>query len=347
MNELKLNKELWDIFTSKEEYNPFVRDRYKRFPYYLSKIKDIFDPEVSKFLINNNILKVKYPEDRNFAVCLTHDVDIIYLSNVKILYSILRNLKDSRLRECIKLLMSKLSKRSSPFWNFSSIMDLEEKYMAKSTFYFLALEKGDMDFNFSLKDIKDDLKEIVKKGWEVGLHGGHEAYNNLNKMEKEKKRLEEILEREVIGYRNHYLRFCVPDTWELLRKAGFKYDTSFGFDSCVGFRNGMCHPFKPFNLNSSKYIDILEIPVNIMDFTLNEYMCLDIDGAWKIIKFIVDIVESYKGVVTILWHNTYMIGSMRELYERILEYCYQKGAWMTSGEEIWRWWRENQFSGGA
>jgi hypothetical protein len=38
--------------------------------------------------------------------------------------------------------------------------------------------------------------------------------------------LESVLEKEVVGFRNHFLRFRIPDTWELLSKAGFKYDTT-------------------------------------------------------------------------------------------------------------------------
>lgn len=60
----------------------------------------------------------------------------------------------------------------------------------------------------------------------------------LKILKKKKRRLEEVLGKKVVGYRNHYLRFRVPDTWELLSKAGFKYDTTFGYSDCAGFRNG-------------------------------------------------------------------------------------------------------------
>ncbi|MGB2805666.1 MAG: hypothetical protein WBD64_12320, partial [Candidatus Zixiibacteriota bacterium] len=130
----------------------------------------------------------------------------------------------------------------------------------------------------------------------------------------------------------------VPTTWELLKEAGFKYDATFGYADCVGFRNGMCHPFKPFNLNTNEYIDILEIPLAIMDCTLDGYMRLDWEAAWEIARRLICTVERYKGVLTILWHNTSMNGKELEFYEKILECCCRKGAWMTSGEKIWEWW---------
>jgi hypothetical protein len=45
MTMLKQNKELWDLFTRREEYNPPILDQYGRFPYYLSKHRNVFEPE--------------------------------------------------------------------------------------------------------------------------------------------------------------------------------------------------------------------------------------------------------------------------------------------------------------
>jgi len=339
IQKLKQNKELWDLFTRKEEYNPLILDQYDRFPYYLSKYRNIFEPEVSKFLIENLNLEVEYPEGKRFAVCLTHDIDVVYLSKLSIILGAAKSLLiQYQIKSAFKMLFNNINKKWNPWWNFEDIMALEEKYDAKSSFYFLILNKGDLDFNFEIGDLEHEIGNIADKGWEVGLHGGHNAYNNLAEIEDKKTRLEKVLGKKVKGYRNHFLRFKVPDTWELLSKAGFKYDTTFGYADCVGFRNGMCHPFKPFNLVTNKEIDILEIPLTIMDCTLFDYMKLDMDGAWKIINLLIDTVEKYRGVITILWHNTYMVGDKLRFYEKILKYCYHKNAWMTSGEEIWKYW---------
>ncbi|AKB76689.1 hypothetical protein MSHOH_0206 [Methanosarcina horonobensis HB-1 = JCM 15518] len=70
---LKENEELWDLFTRKEEYSVTFRDGYERFPYYLSNHRSIFEPRVSKFLVENG-LKPQYPDEKKFAVCLTHEM---------------------------------------------------------------------------------------------------------------------------------------------------------------------------------------------------------------------------------------------------------------------------------
>jgi peptidoglycan/xylan/chitin deacetylase (PgdA/CDA1 family) len=344
-DKLKQNKELRDLFTRKEEYNPKQLDRYNRFTYAFSSYKNVLEPNVSKFLVENGLnLKVDYPENENFAVCLTHDVDEIYPPLKHTLLSSLHYMKNFDFKKLKNQLFWKnKGQEFSPYRNFKEIMDLEEKYSAKSSFYFLATDKDIRRFRYNIEDLEQDLVSIVDKGWEVGLHGGYYAYNDLEEMETEKKRLEKVLGKEVIGYRNHYLRFKVPDTWKLLSEAGFKYDTTFGYNDMVGFRNGMCHPFKPFNLNTNKEINILEIPLAIMDAalfgSLNSF-----EEAWETARRLIDTVEKYKGVITLLWHSNNFNCPFRDklikLYEKILKYCYDKNAWMTSGNEIWRWWDE-------
>ena len=41
----KQNKELWDSFTRREEYNPPILNKYDRFPYYLNTYRNVFEPE--------------------------------------------------------------------------------------------------------------------------------------------------------------------------------------------------------------------------------------------------------------------------------------------------------------
>jgi peptidoglycan/xylan/chitin deacetylase (PgdA/CDA1 family) len=191
------------------------------------------------------------------------------------------------------------------------------------------------------------MQNIVDRGCEIGLHGGYHNYNNISAILKEKEKLEKILGKKIIGYRNHFLRFKVPDTWTILSKAGFKYDTTLAYAEMIGFRNGMCHPFKPFNLNINKEIDILEIPLIIMDGTLSKYMHLNLNKSWELCKNLIDEVDKYNGVLTLVWHNDsfdeiYFKDRCR-LYKKILNECYKREAWMTSGKEIWSWWNKNNF----
>lgn len=330
---------IWALFTRSEEYQSFIADKYNRFPYCASKNRDIYEPKASEYLINNGF-HVEYPEGKPFALCLTHDIDELYRTKRTKIATALLHPSKNRFSAC-KESLTQLHSKKCPLWNFSDIITLEQKYGAKSSFFFMAENPGDEDYNYRIDDCETMLGELSDGGWEVGLHGGHTAYNNPDEMSRKKRWLEKVLNKSIVGYRNHYLRFKVPETWEYLSEAGFTYDSTLGYHDCIGFRNGMCHPFRPFNLMNQTEIDILEIPLALMDATLSNHMNLDIPASWERIKQLIDTVEMNHGVLTVLWHNNSFFGDQRNLYEKILQYSAEKNAWMTSGKEIASFWSHN------
>jgi peptidoglycan/xylan/chitin deacetylase (PgdA/CDA1 family) len=334
MEKIKENQYLWNLFSCKEEYDPIITDKYGRCPHYASNNRDVFEPIVSEYLVNNGF-DHDYPDGHKFALCITHDIDVVYenISLNKSLKSV-KSIKSGKIREGLKSAFE-IPFKKEPWWNFHEIVEIEKQYGAKSTFFCMAINKGELDWNYNIVDLAHELSKLLDDGWEVGLHGGHSAFKDPTKMCNERVALEKVLNRKIIGYRNHFLRFLVPNTWEALSKYGFKYDSTYGYADCIGFRNGMCHPFRPYNRITEKPIDIMEIPLNLMDGTLfDSYMRLDPDAAWQISKRIIDNAEKCGGVITILWHNTQMYGDSLKLYNKILDYCHQKKAWLTSGEEI-------------
>ena len=339
------NKDLWNLYTRMEEYSPQNLDQFGRFVYAQSTNNDILEPRVSKYLLNNNGYSINYPGFKKFAVCLTHDVDEIYPPRSHTLLSALNCLKDLNAKGIKRQVFWKIhGKEMSPFWNFHEIMDLEEKYGATSSFYFLATNADIRRFRYNIEDLEKVLGQIIDRGWEVGLHGGYYAYNDLEEIQREKKRLEQILGKEVTGYRNHYLRFKIPDTWEYLKKAGFTYDTTLGYSNRVGFRNGMCHPFRPFNLNLNMEIDIWELPLAIMDVTLFG-QSKSVQNAWDLAKICIDAVSCNNGVLVVNWHSNSFNGPFNNkityIYEKLLQYCIKKGAWLASAQEIINFWKKH------
>jgi len=310
-----------------------------------AKEKQIREPVITKIFIDLiRSCEIEYPNNAKFAVCLTHDVDEIYPpashAMISSVYCI-RGLKLKTLKD--QFLWKYKGKDFSPYRNFNEIIDLEEKYNAKSSFYFLASAKDIKRFRYNIEDAANELQSIIERGCEVGLHGSYFAYDDYGKIVEEKDRLERVLGKKVIGYRNHYLKFKVPNTWRLLENAGFKYDTTFGYNDMVGFRNGMCHPIVPFDLNADEIMNILEIPLIIEDGTLISYI-RDLSDAWNLTKKMIDTVERYRGIITLSWHsnnfNCPFRDSIIKLYNKILKYSYNKKAWLTRGEEIYGWWKD-------
>lgn len=338
---LKQNQEIWDLFTRKEEYSSQNLDEHGRVLYAQKDLKKAFEPEVSRYLVEHG-MKIEFPENKTFAVCLTHDVDDIYPPLSHMLLSSAHCLRNLNFQgSAAQFLWKFRGLEHSPYFNLSEIMDLEESFGAKSSFYFIAAEADPIRFRYDIEDIGHHLGEVSDRGWEVGLHGGYYSFDNLEAIKKEKKRLEVVLGKKVLGFRNHYLRFKTPDSWEILADASFRYDSTFGHSNSAGFRNGMCHPFRPYNLKEDREIRILEIPLVIMDVALFA-TSKSFEEAWECTKKLIDITARLNGVITLLWHNFVFGCSFRRdwvrLYDKVLQYCSERGAWMTSGEEIYRWW---------
>ena len=74
---LRAHPELWDLYTRREEYENGYRDSLMRFPFYASRDRDVFRPLASERLVEDGNV-FRYPDDRDFAICLTHDIDVVF-----------------------------------------------------------------------------------------------------------------------------------------------------------------------------------------------------------------------------------------------------------------------------
>ncbi len=66
-----------------------------------------------------------------------------------------------------------------------------------------------------------------------------ETQNNQLEIRSKKRKLEKALRKGVRSYRNHYLQFKTPKTWEFLMDISSNFDPTFGHRLPVGFTNGM------------------------------------------------------------------------------------------------------------
>ena len=351
-NVLKKNPQIWDLFTKKEEYNLKKLDRYDRLSHKVSSQKNILIPAVSEYLIEKGY-HFNYGDGKKFAIFLSHDIDDISISGRQIFRSFIPSPIHRDHLGSIKFISSYLKKEKT-YINFKKIIEIEKKYDATSTFFFLATKDDIFGKKYQLEEIQDEISYIINHKCEIGLHTGFYSFDDLQKIKIEKEKLEKISGKRVAGVRNHVFRFKIPRTWKLLSQAGFEYDSSFGYYDMIGFRNGMCHPFHPYDLSEDKKIDILEIPACIVDIIMFSYMKIDAGEAWKYIRNLIDTTEKLGGVLSIIWHNwtfcypvSYagLLGrEWTKLYEKILEYCYKKNAWLTNGKEIANFFNNNYFN---
>ncbi len=284
----------------------------------------------------------RWPEGKRFALCLTHDVDRVDKSWWHCIFYFLKTRRVYQLRSLFT------KKRERPFWGFDRIMELEEKHGVRSTFFFLNETKkveplkpstfGLAHGYYKIHDprIVDIIKTLDSGGWEVGVHGSYDSYNNRELLAKEKVTLEGILGKPVRGIRQHFLNLDAPRTWEYQRDVGFEYDATFGFRDRADFRDGKDAPYYPLGDG------FVEIPLAIMDGPLFKSSG-GLEDAWKTCERLIGQAEKNGSLLTVLWHNNRFNEDEHPgqsvIYERIIEECQRRGAWVATGGDVYEWWK--------
>jgi len=240
--------------------------------------------------------------------------------------------------------------KEEPYWNFERIMEIENKYGVKSTFFFLhetksidllqpknwALSLGRYNF-FHDEKISEIIQRLHDNGWEIGLHGSYDSYKNKDMLAQEKKLLEDVVGDEIVGIRQHYLNLEIPQTWKIQEEVGFKYDASFGSNYEIGFREGKYLPFHPFNDS------FLVIPLTIMDSALFRNS-KSIEEAWVKCEDLINQAEKRGALLTVVWHqrvfNEKEFPGWSKVYKKVIQECIRRDAWVTKAMDIWRWYNK-------
>lgn len=335
--------------------DPGILDEHERFPATASiayKEKFLHRPLVNEYFeLLWNCIKDLAPHlekkplwgDKNFVLCLTHDIDIINtkpLSEALIIGSLFlkqHSLKKAAVR-FYNNIMAALRKKNAPFDTFKQIFNLEQRYGATSTFFFMT--EPDYSGGYCLGNInsKNALNKVSAAGSEIALHAGYYSYNNQKIINRQKEALTKIIEQKNIGCRQHFLRWKTPDTWHLQEKCGLTYDTTLCFADQEGFRASICHPFQPFDIHENRTINIWEIPLNIMDSTLFYHRKLSPTERLATIKNYIDTTKKHNGVLVLLWHNTFFDQDIHpgwtNIYEEILVSAIRENAFLVNSGNV-------------
>lgn len=291
-----------------------------------------------------------WPQGRAFAVCLTHDVD-----EVKKTYQWITTPLKLAARGDVRglyfqglSLLDRLSGKE-PYWAFDDLMSLEDGLGARSSLFFLhetarvrPLESSSWRhlgrrYRWDDPKLSSLIRRLSASGWDVGLHGSFNSYDDLPTLEGEKKSLEKVLGEPVYTTRQHNLNLRIPETWLHHEGLGLLCDTTLGFNDRIGFRWGTCFPFSPFLPAEGRALNLLELPLVIEDIALLR------NPRWQEewVK-IAGTVRGCGGVLTLLWHhavfNPHEYPGWGDAYRQILSRAGKENAWIASARDIARWW---------
>lgn len=234
------------------------------------------------------------------SVFLSHDIDNINTGRTVGTYNALK-------RGDVASAVGAALSRKDPWFNLDSIRELEQQEQVKSTFFFLTERGGhalgtNADYSIDNKAVRDELSRLRAGGWEVALHGSLGSHLDEDQFRSEANKLGEVL-----GNRFHYLNFRNQESLELIANSKLKYDASIGFPDHVGFRSGTSFPYKPYDISKEKMLEWIEIPLHVMDTSLQhqKYMNLKPEDAFEKVQPLLDEVGKQQGMVSLLWHNNY------------------------------------------
>ena len=313
-----------------EETVVMARDHHDRFPATASvayKQGFLGRPIVDEYaLILQVWLKMLVPnwvpQVRRFSVKLSHDIDHVRSASLRKLSGDI--IKRKNLAKALDTVRHIRHPYTDPYMRGCyDLADLSEQHDFQSAFYFKSAERGPMDSGYDPRTnlIQRCIQELRRRGHELGFHPGYTTFNDPERFMAEKHRMDVALREEHYGGRQHYLRFHVPHTWHLWEQADLAYDASMGYADHVGFRCGTCHPYHPFDVEQGRQIELLEIPLIVMDGVLEYYLNLTPETGEELILALALRCRRVNGVFSILWHNTSLQWTWEPwavMYRRIL-----------------------------
>ncbi len=284
---------------------------------------------------------------KNFAVCLTHDVDVLRKWSPFGVYNevmnnfIMGSEEIQKRRERFAKFLYYFSKNYDPYREgMRKIFEFENGLGVKSTFFLKSGGRSKYDARYKWDEFMFEfVRNLNKNGFEIGFHPSFDAFDKFELMKSEKEKFSDFIGSDVDGVRQHYLRYDFKTTPFIQSELGFRYDSTLGFVSRHGFRCGYSFPFKIFDVNRNEEMRIYEIPIVFMDAVYQygksvksiEEIFAEIIGLFKVVKV-------FGGVMTVLFHNTvydeFDFKGWDFVYEEFVRMAINEGAFVGSCREI-------------
>lgn len=220
---------------------------------------------------------------------------------------------------------------SDPANTFAWIMDTSEQQGLNSAFYFIcgrSEASKDADYEIEHPAMRALMREIHKRGHELGLHPSYNAYQAPEVISNEAQRLKTVCEQEGIqqanwGGRMHYLRWEQPTTLYGWEQAGMSYDSTLGYADHAGFRCGTCFEYPAFDPVKQQALNLRIRPLIAMECSVIDPIYMNLGYGEAALNKFIELKNKCKAVggnFTLLWHNSRLIDPLeKNLYQTIIK----------------------------
>ena len=320
-----------------EEYISFVTDDYGRFSAIKSlaykknilqkPMVNIWAKEIQK-RISEKFPNFAFPE-KKYSYIPTIDIDNAYAYLGKNLGRTLggyaRAIAKSDRDDFSRRKNVLAGKEKDPYDTYDFQFKLHKKYNLKPIYFFLLGDWAEKDKNLPHTNSKmQSLIKNISESAEIGIHPSFASNTIPSKIALEKDRLREISGKHVTKSRQHFLMLKFPETYRNLIGAGITDDYTMGFADELGFRAGICVPYKWYDLEKEEETNLTIHPFSVMDGTLNNYMQLSPEQAVEKVKPVVQEIKNVNGGFISIWHNETLSGwrewkGWKEVYEKVIQ----------------------------
>lgn len=298
-----------------EEHLPFPSDEHGRFEAKQSLAYSssfLQEPIVDQWAyILADVIKKHFPEfeysSRTFKYIPTIDIDNAYAFLFKgisrTLGATLRSIFNLNVQDNIRRYQT-LAGKKDPYDTYDIFFDTHQKYGLKPIWFFLVGNSGKFDNNVSIdKTAYRKLIKNISERSEIGIHPSYKAFRDQNLLQWEIEDLKNIINKEVIRSRQHYLRIQFNETYRNLINAGIQEDYTMGYSTDIGFRAGTCTPFHYYDLANEEETPLTVYPFQVMDITLNQHKKYNVSAAISVIEDLIEKIKNVNGTFITIWHN--------------------------------------------
>lgn len=365
-----------------EEYEQPRRDEWGCWDYAYSENASegtLWSPEIDLWLAERRAelaretqLEPLWPDGREAAVCLTHDVDVLSrrLTPMQVARAARAGGAGAATTASLGARVARAGARSvravatgiarapSVAATLERSVALEAARGVVASYFFTVPPAGPWtrwdcvyapgdrcEFRGRRRTVADVMRTLAAEGFDVGLHGSYESARVPGVLERERETLERALGARVETTRQHFLHWDVRWTPALQERAGLTADSSLGFNRNIGFRAGTSLPFRHFDLAASRELDLLEVPLVVQDAALLGPIGLGLgpDETRRVLGQFFDDVTHAGGLVTVVFHPDKLVQpEWLALYEWTLDRALESGAWVTSLARLADWWRKRE-----
>lgn len=355
------------------EHEVEERDRWQRWDFDLTERYERRDPwaaPIDAWLAAQERelgpTEPRWPGDHRFAVCLTHDVDLV--SDKSTAAQVLRHARAGFDRagsrfvrfarpplRVARSIHAGVSRAPSTRATLEQSAELLRTSGVTASYLFTVPGSGRFDCVYAPEDpcvfrgvrqrIADVARTLAAEGFDVGLHGGYGAGTRPGALAAERARLRDATSAEITSTRQHLLHWDVRWTPQLQEEAGLLVDSSLGFSRNVGFRAGTSLPFHWFDVARSRPLALLEAPLVLHDVgLLGEWgLGLDVARAEEVVASFLDEAERLGTLRTVVFHpDKLMNEDWLRLYRTTIASCAARGAWVTSLDGLATWWHARE-----